>query len=399
MNSKEIFTIALNIGEPWYVKEILMTQEKESITGQVDIYIDFKVGSTFADATGEQCHIHDTVERTWQHLNFFQHTCYIHARVPRIIASNNKIKRIEVPWARPQSGFTLLYEAFAMLMIESEMPVKKAAKVLNIYDTRLWRIFKYWIARAFSSDEQSGVVNVGIDETSSKKGHKYVSIAVDMEERRVIFAKSGRDSSILTSLKEHLQSKGCNSNNIENISIDMSPAFISGAIKNFPNAKITFDKFHIIKLINEAMDMVRKSERRQHMELKGHRYLFLRNPEKQTEEDKQSKNYFLSLYEELGNAYRLKEMFNDFWKFAHQEEASAYLAYWCDMAEDSKIRPFMHVAKTIRTHWTGIVNFFKSKLNNGILEGINSKIQLAKRRARGYRNTDNFINMIPKNLN
>jgi transposase len=107
-----------------------------------------------------------------------------------------------------------------------------------------------------------------------------------------------------------------------------------------------------------------------------------------------AKSYFLNLYQDLGDAYRLKELFNDFWKFATMDEASGYLAYWCDLVNDSKIQPFMSVAKTIKLHWTGVVNFFKSGLNNGILEGINSKIQLAKRRARGFRNMSNFINMI-----
>jgi transposase len=394
MNSTEIFTIALNIASPWFVKDIKMTRKSETISGQIDIYIDFKSGSKFKDNTGADCSIHDTVEKTWQHLNFFEHTCYLHARVPRIITSDNKVERVNVPWSRPNSGFTLLFEAFAMLLIESEMPVKRAAKVLNIYDTRLWRIFKYWIAKAILSDDQSKVVNIGIDETSIKKGHNYVTIAVDMDERRVIFAKPGKDSSLLSELSTHLQSKGCQSEQVKNISMDMSPAFISGTMSNFPNAHITFDKFHISKLINEAMDAVRKFERKEHEELKGYKYLFLRNHDKLSKEDMTAKSYFLNLYETLGVAYRLKELFNDLWEFSTVEEAGGYLAYLCDLVEDSKIQPFIRVANTIKSHWSGVINFFNSGLNNGILEGINSKIQLAKKRARGFRNIENFINMI-----
>lgn len=394
MNSTEIFTIALNIGDPWYVKDIIMKRENNSFSGQMEIFIDFKVGAKFKDATGKECTIHDTVERTWQHTNFFEHRCFIHARVPRIKTSDNKIERVTVPWARRNSGFTLLYEAYAMLLIESEMPVSSAARILKMYDTRLWRIFNYWIAKAVLTDDQSKVVNIGIDETSTKKGHKYVTTAVDMDARRVIFAKEGKDANILLDLKNHLEAKGRQVENIKNISMDMSPAYISGAIINFPQAQITFDKFHITKLLNEAMDEVRKYERKQHNELKGYKYLFLRNTDKMTKSEISTRSYFLNLYEELGVAFRLKELFKDMWTFSKIDEASGYLAYWCDLVEESKIFPFMKVVKTIKAHWSGVVNYFKSKLNNGILEGINSKIQLAKKRARGFRNIENFINMI-----
>ncbi len=394
MNSKEIFTIALNLGSPWYIKDIIMARKNDSISGQMDIYIDFTPGAKFKDAVGKECSVHDTVERTWQHINFFEHKCFIHARVPRIITNDNKVERVTVPWSRPNSGFTLLFEAYAMLLIESEIPVRSAARILKIYDTRLWRVFNYWIAKAVLADDQSNVSNIGIDETSTKKGHNYVTIAVDMDARRVIFAKEGKDAGILSDLKNHLEARNCQTEKIENISIDMSPAYISGSQISFPNAHITFDKFHITKLLNEAMDDVRKYERKQHSELKGYKYLFLRNSDKMTKCEITARSYFLNLYEELGEAFRLKELFNDLWNFAEIDEASGYLAYWCDLVEDSKIQPFMKVAKTVKSHWSGIVNYFKSKLNNGILEGINSKIQLAKRRARGYRNVENFINMI-----
>jgi transposase len=394
MESKEIFSMALNICSPWHMKEVAMIRKEETRPGQIDIYIDFKPGTKFKDSTGTDCPVHDTIEKTWQHLNFFEHTCYIHARVPRIRTSNNKVEMVKVPWARTGSGFTLLFEAFAMLLIESEMPVKRAAKVLNIYDTRLWRIFNYWVARAVLADVQSDVVNIGIDETSTKKGHNYVTIAVDMKERRVIFVEPGKDAQVLSELKTHLESKGCPSEQIENISMDMSPSFISGVINNFPTSKITFDKFHIMQKINEAMDKVRIYQRKLHSELKGHKYLFLRNSDKLSLNEIMARSNFLDLYEDLGKAYKLKEMFNDFWEFASIDEASGYLSFWCDLAEESCLQPFISVSKTIKGHWSGVVNYFKSKLNNGILEGINSKIQLAKKRARGYRNLDNFINMI-----
>jgi transposase len=195
-------------------------------------------------------------------------------------------------------------------------------------------------------------------------------------------------------LHDHLLDKGCDTNQIKQACIDMSPAFISGLIEHFPEANITFDKFHVSKIINKAMDDLRKAERRENEELKGHKYLFLKRDKKLNSEMKECKYYFLTNYPKLGEGYRLKELFNDFWDIKDTEEASSYLTYWCDLVEDANIQPFLKAANTIKTHWSGIINYINSRLNNGILEGINSKIQLAKKRARGYRNMDNFINMI-----
>jgi transposase len=129
-------------------------------------------------------------------------------------------------------------------------------------------------------------------------------------------------------------------------------------------------------------------------ELKGHKYIFLKNDDKLSKNQIEAKYYFLNQHPKLGEGYRLKELFNDFWDIKDIDDASGYLSYWCDLVIESKIAPFIKAAKTIKSHWSGILNYIKSKLTNGILEGINSKIQLAKKRARGYRNIYNFITMI-----
>jgi len=394
MNSKEIFSVALNLLEPWYIKDIQMIVPSGSIIGKIEIHIDFKRGYQFKDKHGKATTAHDTVQRQWRHLNFFQHECYIIARVPRIKTEGDGIETVQVPWAREGSGFTLLFEALSMLLIESEMPVKKVAKLMKVYDKRVWRIFDYWISKAFNADNQANTSSIGIDETSTRKGHNYVTIAVDMESKRVIYGTAGKGAETIENIKNHLVEKGCEPAQIKQACIDMSPAFISGINSNFPNAKITFDKFHISKIINEAMDNLRKSERKEIAELKGHKYIFLKKDKDLNEVQKEYKYYFLTSYPKLGEGYRLKELFSDFWDLKDIEEASGYLSYWCDLVEDSKIQPFLKAASTIKGHWSGIINYFNSKLNNGILEGINSKIQLAKKRARGYRNIYNFINMI-----
>lgn len=393
MNSTNLFQMALGLSSPWYVKDISFNTT-ETDEKQLSIHIDFRRGAKFIDSSGVVCSVHDTVQREWQHLDFFQHRCILHARVPRIKSSNCEVKQVDVPWARSGSGFTLLFEAFAMCLIENEMPVNKAAATLSVYPNRLWTVFNYWVKRAMAKDTLSNLEDIGIDETSSRKGHNYVTLVADLKKRRVIFVTKGKDEKTIEAFKEHLKKKQVNPKQIKNIGIDMSPAFIAGIIKNFPDSSIVFDRFHIIKLLNEAMDEVRKAERRQHNALKGHKYTFLKKDKNLSEQQRIAKYELIEDYPILGEAYRLKELFNDFWDFKDPEEATAFLAYWCDLVDEAKLKHFKKFANTIKAHWTGILNYINSNISNGILEGINNKIQLAKRRARGYQNTDNFISMI-----
>lgn len=358
----------------------------------MDIYLSFTRGYKFKGADGAEYTAHDTVERSWQHLNFFQHKCYLHAKVPKIKQADGKVKTQAVPWARKGSGFTLLFEAFSMLLIENEMPVNKAAKILQVYPKRLWNVFSYWISIAHQDDTIEDLTKIGFDETSVRKGHNYVTTMVDLEQRRVLFATPGKDSGCIEKGVDYLKEKNVAVETVEQVCIDMSPAFISGCANYLPNADITFDKFHVMKEVNKAMDELRKMERRGNDLLKGHKYTFLKN--KLVLEIQEERDLLLEMYPKLGEGYRLKELFSDFWDLKEREEAEGYLAFWCDIAYESGIFPFRNAVKTIKAHWSGIVNYIESKINNAILEGLNSKIQLAKKRARGYGNIDNFINMI-----
>ena len=389
-NSAKIFEIALGLEYPWFVSGIRFEEgEKEK---ELHISLDFKRGSRFKSSDSSEYKAYDTVSRSWQHLNFFQHKCFLHARVPRVKQIDGKVKTVSVPWARKYSGFTLLFEAYSMLLIEHEMPVKDVAEVLNIYPQRLWNIFSYWIEKAHKADEIKELHNIGIDETSSKKGHNYVTTMVDMGSRRVLYASEGKGSDNIKAAVKYLENKSVDTSKIEQVCIDMSPAFWSGCEEHLPQSEIIFDKFHVIKAVNEAMDDLRRLERKGNEMLKGHKYTFLKNklhPDIENERD-----LLLEMYPKLGEGYRLVQMFKDFWDIEDIKEAEAYLSFWCDFAMESNIFPFQKVVNTIKTHWWGILNYIKRRITNGILEGINAKIQLAKRRARGYTNIESFINMI-----
>ncbi len=382
--------MALGLKAPWFVSSVHF--EEQDGSKELHINIGFKRGTKFEGDDGEQYTAHDTVARTWKHLNFFEHKCFIHAKVPRIRYPDGKTRNQEVPWARKGSGFTLLFEAFSMLLIENEMPVKNAASVVGVYPQRLWNIFSFWIEKAHSADKIGEIEKIGFDETSSKKGHKYVTTAVDMDTRRVLYATEGKGSNCIKQAVDYFKNKSVKCSQIKHVCIDMSPAFISGCAEHLPKTTITFDKFHVVKEVNKAMDELRKLERKDNELLKGHKYTFLK--QKLHSSVFEARDFLIDYYPKLGEGYRLVQLLKEFWDIKDKEEAEGYLAFWCDMAKESRIYPFVRVANTIKAHWSGIINYIESRITNGILEGINSKIQLVKKRARGYRNITNFINMI-----
>ena len=153
MNSTDIFRIALGLSSPWYVERVEFLDSTSEKGKELHLHLNFERGYKFSDSSGLSTTAYDTVDRVWQHLNFFQHRCYLHARVPRIKSGDGTIHQVQVPWARANSGFTLLFEAYAMLLIESEMPVSKVSECVKATAPRIWRVFNYWIKRALSKDK------------------------------------------------------------------------------------------------------------------------------------------------------------------------------------------------------------------------------------------------------
>lgn len=181
---------------------------------------------------------------------------------------------------------------------------------------------------------------------------------------------------------------------ISNFCIDMSPAFIKGIKDIFPNASIIFDKFHVMKLVNGALDEVRRIEQKLNGFLKNTRMIWLKNPSSLTEKQLKILGGLKDMNLKTAKAYNLKLSLQGLWKMPDLESAYAYFKKWYFWATHSKIHPMVMVAKTLKSHWDGIVNYFKNQYTNGLLEGLNSLIQALKVNARGYRNDENFMTMI-----
>src|SRR6202789_3889066 len=243
MRDTELFQAALGLSSPW----IVLRSEFDPDQKQLDLHIGFARGSRFAcPACGaEECGVHDVREREWRHLNFFQHKTVLKASIPRVVCDKCGVKQVSPPWARTGSGFTLLFEAFLLSMVKA-MPVANVAEIVDEHDTRLWRVLDHYVSRAVEGLDLSEVEQIAADETSARRGHDYISLFVDMVRRKVVYVADGKDAATVDGFAAFLEAHGGKRENITDASIDMGAAFIAGVKANFPNAKITFDKFHVI---------------------------------------------------------------------------------------------------------------------------------------------------------
>jgi transposase len=298
------------------------------------------------------------------------------------------------PWGRKQSGFTALFESFVLLLAQ-EMPVSKIAQLVGEHDTRIWRIVRWHVQQAHDRKDFSSVQKIGCDETSSRKGHKYVTVFADMDSGDVLFATPGKDSRTVQAFTEELPRHDAQAEQIKEVTIDMSPAFISGIAEHLQKAEVTFDKFHIIQNLNKAQDEVRKMEQQNNPLLKHTRYIWLKNPGKLTAE--QRKKMETLRFENLKTAkvYQMKLTFQDIYRTIREPKAAEEaIKKWLSWAVRSRLEPIKRFARMVKGHFAGIRRYFSSRLTSGAMEGINSRIQEIKRRARGFRNIENFISMI-----
>lgn len=394
MDELGLFTAALGLSGPWRV----VRSEFDAEATLLDLYLDFERGARFTcpakDCAQGHAAVHDTVDKTWRHLDFFQHKALLHARLPRVRCPEHGVRQVEVPWARPGSGFTLLFEAL-VLTFAAAMPMAKVAQVTREHDTRIWRIVEHHVNAARDQLDCAGVRRVGMDETSARKGQDYISIFADIDARRVVFATEGRCAETVARFAADLTEHGGDPDKVTDTSSDMSTAFISGIRTHLPNATMTFDRFHLAAKLSEAIDTVRRTEVTTRPELKHTRWLWLKNHATLTAKQQGELHQLMRPSAQLATARALRWR-EDFQAFYDQDPSYApeYLRRWCYGAKRSRLQPVKDFVTLVEKHWDGIIAWHKNHLSNGLLEGINSLIQAAKARARGYRNKNKMITIV-----
>jgi transposase len=342
-------------------------------------------------------------ERHWRHLNVCQLESAIVCALPRGRCREcQAIFQIKPPWEGRSKHFTQEFEGFALLLAR-EMPVSKAGEILGETDQRLWRMLFAHVQAAYAQLSMEEVVWIGADEMNRKKGHNYLTVFVDLLAKRVLFATPGKDASTWEAFATALSEHNGHPKAITQVAIDMSPAYRKGAADNFGNATVSFDKFHVVGNVVEAVDEVRRAERAEPDRgelLDRARWLFLKNPENWTA--KEGGRWEKLAGEDLatGLAYQMRLVFQGIYRLGSAKLAREKLEDWCEWVEQAGARagkllePMVKVAAMVRQHLKGILGHWKDGLTTAYLEGLNSLFSATKRKARGYRSSEHLITML-----
>ncbi len=279
-----------------------------------------------------------------------------------------------------------------MLLLES-MPVARAARALRCNEKALTNIMKYWVKKADSERDLSKTASIAIDETSNKRGHDYVTLVIDAATRAVIDVEEGKDKSTVEKFSKKPEKQGGNAENIETVTGDMSKAFLSGVEENFPNANYIIDKFHVKQILIKALDEVRIAEQKESEDKRSlflGRRLFMIPEQRITDEQKTKLTALSSKYPKTGRAYQIIASFDDFYSSNPMSEAERKFNALYSWMRRCRLEPMKKAAISLREHKDKILTFFKHHLTNAICEGINSIVQAAKRRARGFHTFEGF---------
>lgn len=394
-NFAQMLAGSLKLEEPWYIERASFDAKEMA----VHIYVGIRKGATFTCPVcgGEtKRYGYEKSERVWRHGDCLFYPCYVHCHRPKILCPKCGVKQVNAPFERKNSRFTLLFEGYAMLLM-GDAPIAKVAHWLRCDEKSLVKILRHWVNKAVAGMSLEDITMLAIDETSFRRGHKYVTLIVDAAKRRVIDVEKGRDGGTVDLFAEKLSAKGGNPGNIRAVTSDMSRSFLPAIARNFPHAEHTIDKFHVKQILTAALDEVRKEEQKTVEDKRGlflGRRLFMIPREKLKADQSVAIAAMSKRYPKTGRAYRIVAALDDFYRCRSVPEADEALTGLISWMRRCRLTPMKEAAKSLISHKDKILNFFRNWLTNAICEGINSMIQAAKRKARGFHTFEGYSSMI-----
>ena len=405
MNLEKTFHGVMGLDDSWEVNGVGYEEKQEKffiVIEETSKLWDKEICPNLTcQSLGISCHDH-VPTRSWRHLDAFGKRSEILCNLPRGRCPKcSKIYRVKVPWEGRGKHFTTGFEGFALALMR-QMPVNKASEIIGETDQRLWRVLFKHVDAAYKELDMSEVEWIGVDEMNCRKGHDYLTVFADLLERRVLFATEGKDSGTIEAFVEALSKhKG---HPITQAAIDMSPAYRKGVRENLANAQIVFDKFHVVAQVSEAVDKVRRAEVRSDeilkKQLKGNRWIFLKNPENLTEQQQASLKELDLKNLCTGIAYQMRLNLQRIYRCIKPETAERKFKEWSEWVKRkaSKVGklldPMVKVASMVQRHLEGILAHWKDGLTTGYMEGLNSLFSATKRKARGFSNSVYMITML-----
>jgi transposase len=384
------YRLLLGLDSNWEVQNVDLSLEGL----RVEIVLEFSGQELVCPDCGQVSGRHDLApERTWRHLDTMQFETVIRARVPRCACAKCGVKTIAAPWAGKHSRFTLMFEAFALRVLQACSNVQKAAGLLNLNWESVHTILERGVKRGLERREVDQVEHVGLDEKSFQCGQSYVSLMVDLDASRVLEVTEDHTLESAEKLWESLPES--QREKIQAVAMDMSSAYEEATHRMAPQAEIVHDKFHVAKHLNEAVDQVRRAENkelqsRQDARLKRTRQLWL------FAEDNLTDAHILRFGDlrdsdlKTARAWALKENFRWFWTYQYAGNARKYFQDWYGWACRSRLPPIIKVAKMLKGRLENLLTYMRHHITNAAAEGFNSKIQAIKSAARGFRSFANY---------
>jgi transposase len=391
MRDTELYQTLLGLTAPWEVASVAITQASAARPlGEVSVMVQWRAEAALVcPSCGQSAPRYDSRPRRWRHLNTMQWKTFISAEVPRVNCPNCGVRQVRVAWAEDASRFTELFEAFAIQVLKAVRSKVQAQGLTELSWDQVDRIMERAVARGLTRRSLEGLTYLGLDEKSFGKGHDYVSVLHDVAGRRVLEVVPERTRQAADTLWAALpvaQRQG-----VAAVAADMWQPYLEATRVAVPQAAIVHDKFHCAKELNKAVDLVR---RREHRELKRQgdetlaktKYLWLKNPDNWTE---QQREHFHSLQLDslkVGRAWAIKQAFAEFWDYRYAAAAKKFFDRWYFWATHSRLAPIINAAKTLKRHLAGLLAYAKHRITNAVAETTNATIQLIKANARGYRN-------------
>lgn len=301
---------------------------------------------------------------------------------------------IRLPFSRGKLPMTNAFIEYVLQMAKL-MTLQSVSLYTGIQWKTAKNLHKDFLRKKYKRFGYRNLIYLSMDEFSIKKGHKYMTIFLDLRTGRILYAVVGRRIEDIAPFLMKLRKRAPN---LKAIAMDLSPTFISAVKEHLPRVAIVFDHFHVTKILNQALDEVRKCEHEKHSPLekvgKGNRFLFFKNFENLDQAAAKKLNHLCEINKNLALAYELKEQFRIFWIRGSMKEGKKFLFHWIDMAKRSGIKPLEKVARTFLRHQEGLLNYFNHPISNGKIEGINNKIKVQKRCGYGYRDTEYFTYLL-----
>ena len=392
MEDTQLYAILLGIKFPWRVNKV----QVDMALSRIDVWVEEAPCTKFPCAVCKQeASVYDhTEEQMWRHLDTCQCQTFVHARLPRTTCSMDGVKQIKAPWAEPRSQFTRLFESRLIDSLK-ECDVTGVTRLSGTTWDETWGVLMRAVTRGLARKEKQVPEYIGIDEKSIGKGHNYETIVCDLDNGTVEYVVDDRTQKSLEryygqfTREELAQIKG--------IAMDMWDPYIAATRTFVPDAdkKIVFDRYHATMYVTKAVDKVRRGEHkalsaRGDFRLKGTKYLWLRNEENMSEWRREEFEGVKNADLKTGRAWAIKESLRAFWSYTYTKCAENYFKAWYFWATHSRLPPMIEAAKTLKRHLANLLTYIKHRITNATAEGINSKIQMIKMMACGYRNREHY---------